>query len=95
MCIRDRLSYVEQYSADIMESVQNFAKVHLLPNINNIISGVSASLWTMVTMVKNLGIGLIVAVYLLNSRKKMCIRDRTKAPPAGTMFSHGRSFCWF
>lgn len=63
------LSYVEQYSADILESVQNFAKTNLLPNINNIISGVSASLWTMVTMVKNFGIGLIVAVYLLNSRK--------------------------
>lgn len=59
-----------------MESVQNFAKVHLLPNINNIISGVSASLWTMVTMVKNLGIGLIVAVYLLNSRK--IFRRQTK-----------------
>ena len=70
------LSYVEQYSADIMESVQNFAKVHLLPNINNIISGVSASLWTMVTMVKNLGIGLIVAMYLLNSRK--IFRRQTK-----------------
>ena len=70
------LSYVEQDSADIMESVQNFAKVHLLPNINNIISGVSASLWTMVTMVKNLGIGLIVAVYLLNSRK--IFRRQTK-----------------
>ena len=70
------LSYVEQYSADIMESVQNFAKVHLLPNINNIISGVSASLWTMVTMVKNFGIGLIVAVYLLNSRK--IFRRQTK-----------------
>ena len=70
------LSYVEQYSADIMESVQNFAKVHLLPNINNIISGVSASLWTMVTMVKNLGIGLIAAVYLLNSRK--IFRRQTK-----------------
>ena len=62
------VSYVEQYSADIMDSVQNFAKTNILPNINNIISGVSASLWTMVTMVKNLGIGLIVAVYLLNSR---------------------------
>ena len=45
-------------------------------NFNNIISGVSASLWTMVTMVKNLGIGLIVAVYLLNSRK--IFRRQTK-----------------
>lgn len=55
------LSYVEQYSTDIMDYVQNFAKTSLLPNINNIITGVSASLLTMIGVAKNLIIGLIVA----------------------------------
>jgi len=74
------LNYVEQYSTDILENVQEFAKVHLIPNINNIISGVSTSLWTAVNFLKDLVIGLIVAVYMLNSRKvfrrqaKMVIR---------------------
>ncbi|MDO4260553.1 MAG: AI-2E family transporter [Eubacteriales bacterium] len=63
------VNYVEQYSEDIMNSVQDFARTHLIPNINNVISGVSASLWTMITMAKNFVIGLIVAVYLMNSRK--------------------------
>ncbi|MBS6397491.1 MAG: AI-2E family transporter [Clostridiales bacterium] len=63
------LNYVEQYSEDIMVGVQDFAKTNLLPNINNIISGVSTSLWTMVTVAKDLIIGLIVAVYVMNSRK--------------------------
>lgn len=63
------LNYVEQYSADILESVQDFAKVHLLPNINNIISGVSASFLTMINVAKDFIIGLIVAVHLMNNRK--------------------------
>jgi len=63
------LNYVEQYSEDILTSAQDFAKSYLLPNINNIIGGVSASLWTMVSVSKDFIIGLIVAVYLMNSRK--------------------------
>ncbi|HBN57273.1 MAG TPA: AI-2E family transporter [Lachnospiraceae bacterium] len=62
------LNYVEQYSKDITEYVQDFAK-GLVPNINNIINGVSISLWTTVSVAKDLIIGLIVAVYLMNSRK--------------------------
>lgn len=63
------LNYVEQYSSDILEAAQNFAKSYLLPNINNIISGVYASLWTLVSVGKDFIIGLIVAVYLMGSRK--------------------------
>ena len=70
------LNYVEQYSTDIMEYVQNFAKTSLLPNINNIITGVSSSLLTMIGVAKNLVIGLIVAVYFLNSREMFCRQAR-------------------
>lgn len=63
------LNHVEQYSADIMINVQNYAKENILPNINNIINGVSLSLWTVVSAAKDLAIGLIVAVYLMNSRR--------------------------
>ena len=70
------LNYVEQYSTDIMDYVQNFAKTSLLPNINNIITGVSSSLLTMIGVAKNLVIGLIVAVYFLNSRELFCRQAR-------------------
>ena len=70
------LNYVEQYSTDIMDYVQNFAKTSLLPNINNIITGVSSSLLTMIGVAKNLIIGLIVAVYFLNSRELFCKQAR-------------------
>ena len=70
------LNYVEQYSTDIMDYVQNFAKTSLLPNINNIITGVSSSLLTMIGVAKNLIIGLIAAVYFLNSREMFCRQAR-------------------
>lgn len=63
------MNFLETYWKEIMTEVQNFAKTHLLPNVNSIISGGSVGLWTMVLFVKDLVIGLIVAVYLMNSRK--------------------------
>lgn len=63
------LSYVERYSEEILTEVQDFARTHLLPNINSIISGGSVSLWTMVKFLKDLVIGLIVAIYLMGSRR--------------------------
>ncbi len=65
------VNYVEQYSEDILDSAQNFARTYIVPNINNIVSGVSASIWTVVGVGKDLIIGLIVAVYLMNSRKTL------------------------
>ncbi len=63
------LNYVEQYSADILSNMQDFAKTYVIPNINNVISGVSTSVLTMVMFAKDFIIGLIVAVYLMSSRK--------------------------
>lgn len=63
------INYVEQYSEQILNGVQDFAKTQLLPNINNIISGGSISVLTLLMTAKDLVIGLIVAVYFMNSRK--------------------------
>ena len=63
------INYVEQYSEQILNSMQDYAKTQLLPNINNIISGGSVSVLTVLMTAKDLVIGLIVAVYFMNSRK--------------------------
>lgn len=63
------INYVEQYSEQIMTGMQDFAKTQLLPNINSIISGGSISVLTLLMTAKDLVIGLIVAVYFMNSRK--------------------------
>ena len=63
------INYVEQYSEQILTGMQDFARTQLLPNINDIISGGSISLLTFLMTAKDLVIGLIVAVYFMNSRK--------------------------
>ena len=63
------MNFLETYWKEIMTEVQDLAKTHLLPNVSSIISGGSVGLRTMVLFLKDLIIGLIVAVYLMNSRK--------------------------
>lgn len=63
------INYVEQYSEQILNGMQDFARTQLLPNINNIISGGSISVLTLLVTAKDLVIGLIVAVYFMNSRR--------------------------
>ena len=43
----------------------------LMPNIRSIISGVSSGVFTAINVIKNLLIGIIVMVYLLNMKEKL------------------------
>ena len=59
------LSYEAIYSA-----LDNWADTTLVPYVNKIVSGVGSSIWNVLVFFKNLLIGIIVAIYLLASRKK-------------------------
>lgn len=50
--------------------LESWATETLLPQISNIVSGVGMSLWKIFLFLKDLLIGLIVAVYFLASRKR-------------------------
>ena len=50
-------------------SVDNLVKTKLLPSMQNILSGAAIGVLNVVTWAKNLVIGIIVAVYMLASRK--------------------------
>ena len=47
-----------------------------MQNIQNILAGVSIQIWNSVMFLKNLLIGLIIAVYLLASRKKFAVQGK-------------------
>ncbi len=64
------LNYIHSMNASVMEWVNTFFNEQLLPNLQDIIGGVSAGAMTLVTQFINLFIGLIVAIYLLCSRSK-------------------------
>lgn len=64
------LNYIHTISQSINDWLTNFMNEQLMPNLQQIIGGVSAGAMSMVTALVNLFIGLIVAIYLLISRGK-------------------------
>ena len=59
------LSYEAIYGA-----LDTWAKGTLVPQVTSIVTGVGSSIWSVLVFFKNLLIGLIVAVYLLSSRRR-------------------------
>ncbi len=63
-------STLEQYIMPVYEQVvtefQNWLTIDLVPNVSKIISEVSTGLFNVVTVLKNILIGIIVMVYFLN-----------------------------
>ena len=56
--------------ATISTSFDDLIKTRLLPSMQNIVSGAAIGVLNVVTVAKNLVIGIIVAVYMLASRKR-------------------------
>lgn len=65
------LQYFETVYQTVYSQLDSWAKETLVPSISNLVSGVGMSVWKVLIFLKNLLIGLIVAVYLLASRKKL------------------------
>ena len=64
------LEYFNASSDTIYTTMNNWINNTLVPYASNVVSGVGNGVWKVLLFVKNLLIGLIVAVYLLASRKK-------------------------
>ena len=64
------LNYIHNLSDSLNTWASDFFGKELLPNLQEILNGVSAGAVTILTELVNLFIGLIVAIYLLASRSK-------------------------
>ena len=64
------LEYFNASSDTIYTTMNNWINNTLVPYATNVVSGVGNGVWKVLLFVKNVLIGLIVAVYLLASRKK-------------------------
>ena len=64
------LQYMETVYQTLYAQLDKWARETLVPGISNVVSGVGMSVWRVMVFLKNILIGLIVAVYLLASRKK-------------------------
>ena len=64
------MGYVNKAYNAISVDLDSWIKNTLMPSMQNIVSGVGIGVLNVVTVFKNLIIGIIVAIYLLASRKK-------------------------
>ena len=63
------LNYLDASYETIYKTLDDWVRNTLVPNISNILGGVGMSVWKVLLFFKNLLLGLIVAVYILGSRK--------------------------
>ena len=64
------LNYIHSMVASVNDWIDTFFGEQLIPNLQDIVGGVSAGAMTLITKFINLFIGLIVAIYLLAGRSR-------------------------
>lgn len=64
------LNYIETAYSTISDTFNDWVRNTLTPYMRDVISGVGLSVWNAIITVKNLLVGLVVAVYLLAGRKR-------------------------
>lgn len=67
---------VQQYYNVAYEYIMNFLQNHLMPNMQSIVASLGIGIWSVVNWFKNLFIGLIVMIYLLNIKESMLGESR-------------------
>lgn len=60
---------VSAYMVQGLEYLEHWAKTDLLPQMNTLVTNVSMSIFNVLLFLKNIVLGLIVAVYMLNSKE--------------------------
>ena len=63
------IEFFDVSSAVIYDGIDNWVKNNVMPNLSNIVSNVSMSVWKVLLFLKNVLIGVIIAAYLLGNRR--------------------------
>lgn len=63
--------YAQKAYDYIYSGATSFVENTVLPNTQKIVTGLSSGIWTAITVLKNIVIGLIVMVYLLNMKRTL------------------------
>ena len=79
---------IEAYDT-LSESVGKWVNDTMMPYMQDLVSGVGQSVWNAIIGVKNLLIGLFVAVYLLASRRRFAHQAKILLPAAAPSIVNG------
>lgn len=87
---------IMQYYEQAVEYLENWLNRVLVPNITGIIGGLSVGVINVLVLVKNIFIGLVVMVYLLNMKDKLLVQAKMiiysafSLPVANKLIKEGR-----
>lgn len=69
-------NYVNQLGGTLYINVENWLETKLIPNMQTIVSGVSAGLISALIVVKNILIGIIAAIYMMANRRRFAAQAK-------------------
>lgn len=69
-------NYVNQLGGTLYINVENWLETKLIPNMQTIVSGVSAGLIGALIVVKNILIGIIAAIYMMANRRRFAAQAK-------------------
>ena len=69
-------NYIESISEGLSDKLALWIQQEILPHLQGLVTGVTSGVASLVTVFSNLFIGLIVAIYLLASRKKFASQSK-------------------
>lgn len=70
------ITYINQITDTLSSKLQNFLATDLLPSMQAVISNVTSSFLDLINILKNFGIGCIVATYLLGGKEKFLAQGK-------------------
>ncbi len=62
-------NYIEELTGDVSQTLPSWLSSHVIPQLSALIGNVSSGMGSVITGFKNVFMGVIVAIYLLGSRK--------------------------
>ena len=70
------VTYVQDTINTVTSSLQNFLQTSVLPNLETIVSDITSNVMGIIGVLKNFGLGCIVASYLLGGKEKFLAQAR-------------------
>lgn len=72
----EAVAYLQQITTTLTDKLQNLLQTTILPNLETYVSSITSSFMSLFNVIKNFGLGCIIACYLLGSKERFLAEAR-------------------
>ena len=72
----EAIAYLQQITTTLTDRLQNLLQTTILPNLETYVSSITSSFMSLFNVIKNFGLGCIIACYLLGSKERFLSEAR-------------------